>query len=191
MRIMLCVSAISMVASSAFAQPVYDLQSADTTPQGYSEKTLQHQLSHPENILPQTVEKLKKNQQVDAKPLSALQPSMEDFVSPHLAQAEIYTGGIGAEGREEIGQMQHNYPLKLVFVGNDGVFLSSVDLSIADASGKIVATTQTMGPVALAKLAPGKYTATASLSGEQVVQKVDVTTSLRTYHMRFKTVGDE
>jgi hypothetical protein len=110
------------------------------------------------------------------------------LVSPVYAQDRLppLSGGIGESGREIIQQNQPNYPLKLVLVGEAGVFLSDVNVSITNAFGEEVTKTVTEGPILLVDLAPGNYTVTATTEGLEQIAKITVNaTGLKTYHLRF------
>lgn len=96
------------------------------------------------------------------------------------------SGGIGESGREIIQENQARYPLKLVLVGEAGVYLSDVKISVKDKTGKEVAETTTEGPIALIDVEPGTYTVSAV--AEDITKEIKVTvgkTGLKTYHIRF------
>lgn len=94
--------------------------------------------------------------------------------------------GIGESGREVIAQNQSKYPLKIVLVGEAGVYLSDVDISICNAHGEVVSKIVTNGPILLVDLDPGTYTITANTKGIARTAKVTVgKTGLTTTHIRF------
>lgn len=98
----------------------------------------------------------------------------------------VITGGVGEGGREAMEARQNAYSLKLVFTGEQGIYLSSVGVTIRDRQGNEVVNTTTTGPYLLADLEPGRYTVEANAEG--IVRKHDVTVGkdgLKTYQLGF------
>lgn len=95
------------------------------------------------------------------------------------------SGGIGESGREMIQQHQADYSLKLVFVGEGGMYLSDVDVVVTDTSGHMISHTTTEGPILLIDLPSGTYTITAASEGISQTTTVTVGKGTKTYHMRF------
>lgn len=118
------------------------------------------------------------------------------LLAQEAAQAEAavptipyISGGVGSEGMSEIAAQEKDYSLKLFFAGKGGAWLSDVSVKITDARKHAVADLNAEGPVMLLKLAPGRYTLTATLDGKEVVQKVSVAAKgLRTVYIRFPEI---
>jgi hypothetical protein len=96
-----------------------------------------------------------------------------------------WTGGIGLAERELIEQKQNDYTLKLVLIGEKGMYVSRVTVKITDKAGTEVVNTMTQGPVLLADLEPGRYTVEASAEGTTKTFHVTVGATLKTQHVLF------
>lgn len=90
------------------------------------------------------------------------------------APAEIVSGGIGLDAREELAAKARDHNLKLVFALASREYLSDVDVRIADAAGREVASRRSEGPWLFAKLPPGNYTVSATSNGHTLTRKVSV-----------------
>jgi len=95
------------------------------------------------------------------------------------------SGGIGESGREIIRQHEQEYPLKLIFTGQGGMYLSDVDVTVIDAAGRTIEHTTTEGPVLLLDLPDGTYRVTATAEGISQTATVLVKKGTKTYYMRF------
>ena len=85
-------------------------------------------------------------------------------------EVRYLSGGIGSDESEAIKAARDSYSLTLTLAGKaDGrdVYLSSVPVTIRDASGKTVLDVTTSGPYLLADLPAGRYDISAQYAGEQ------------------------
>ncbi len=114
------------------------------------------------------------------------------LAAPTLAQPiPITSGGVAESGRATLSRQEEQYSLKLVLVGQEGMYLSNVAVSILDANGKEVVNTATDGPFLLAGLPAGQYKVEADAEGFHLTQQINITgVGLRTYYLRFP-VTDE
>lgn len=79
------------------------------------------------------------------------------------------SGGVGEDESQAIRQVMAGYPLVIEFLGKTqygNEYLANIPIRISDTHGKVILDTQSDGPFMLAKLPPGKYTATASYNGK-------------------------
>lgn len=94
--------------------------------------------------------------------------------APGQAQADVVSGGIGLDARDELAAKARDHNLKLVFALATREYLSDVDVRIADAKGREVAAQRSEGPWLFAKLPPGNYTVSATSNGNTITKKVSV-----------------
>lgn len=102
----------------------------------------------------------------------------------------VLSGGVGQSDRAMIESQQANYPLKLVFSGQGGAFLSGVNVQLADKSGNTVLSTITDGPILLASPPAGTYKMTATANGISKSQNVTVGKATKTYQIAFPIQDD-
>ena len=96
-------------------------------------------------------------------------------VQPQTYQGISYlSGGIGEEERDALRQMDREYNVKLIFAAKDGVYVSNVNVTIEDGSGKKVLEAVSDGPWFYAKLPPGKYNVMAQVRGQRHKRVVEV-----------------
>jgi len=96
-------------------------------------------------------------------------------VQPQTYQGISYlSGGIGEEERDALRQMDREYNVKLIFAAKDGVYVSNVNVTIEDGSGKKVLEAVSDGPWFYAKLPPGKYNVMAQVRGQTHKRVVEV-----------------
>lgn len=115
------------------------------------------------------------------------------FLSATLLSSTAYTanamntvsGGVGEGGEFAIEQVQENYNLKLVFTGDQGMYLSNVNVVIRDREGDEVVQGVTNGPMLLAELQPGRYTVEANAEGFSQKRNITVGNNLKTYQVSF------
>lgn len=103
----------------------------------------------------------------------------------------VMSGGVGENSRTAIENLQNDFSLKVVFTGNQGIYLSDVSVQILDRTGNVVVNNVTQGPILLAGLPAGRYTMQANVGGH--VQRQTFTVgehSLKTLHMRFPVQDD-
>lgn len=86
----------------------------------------------------------------------------------HAGSVSYLSGGIGQEESEAIKRAAANYPLEVVLVEKSSqgtaTYLADVSVEIRDDKGRIVLDTHA-GPFLLARIAPGKYSITATFTG--------------------------
>lgn len=75
------------------------------------------------------------------------------------------SGGVGEEDRAELEATEKSYSFKLVLVGEGGVFLDDVHVTITDATKQEILVANTEGPILLVQLKPGKYNVRAEVQG--------------------------
>jgi len=97
-------------------------------------------------------------------------------IEPHTENGITYvSGGVGAEGVEQIRQLEKDYNLHLLFaIQGSGDYLSRVYVKILDGQGHALVDTMSEGPYFLAKLKPGKYDVIAESDGKTIDRRVDV-----------------
>lgn len=102
-----------------------------------------------------------------------------------LAQPVAITGGVGEKNREVIKEYQEEYNLKLIYTGEEGIYLSDVQVVIRDAKGNEVIKGPTQGPFLLAQLPAGTYRVESETEGYRQQQTIKVTDKLKTHYVRF------
>lgn len=122
--------------------------------------------------------------------VSAAQMPTQAAAGQARGEVAFVTGGVGADEREVLKQMENDFNLKLVFTQPDGHFISDVAVVVKDASGKRVLAEQS-GPVFLAKLRPGTYTVESTFDGKTQIRKVTVGKKLTTAAFQFKDVAGD
>lgn len=103
------------------------------------------------------------------------------------AQYPMLSGGIGDEELEQLRNVEDRYSAKVMFVGENGMYLTDVHVSIRDSHGSEVEQLVTKGPVLLVDLPEGSYTVHAELDGyvrEQAIT-VNANRAKKTVHIRF------
>jgi hypothetical protein len=87
---------------------------------------------------------------------------------PHVS------GGIGEDSLAKMETMAKDFNLKLVFALQSGNYVTDVQVAIADAKGKTLLQSTSMGPWFLVSLPPGSYQVTATFSGKDIKRSVTV-----------------
>lgn len=90
------------------------------------------------------------------------------------------SGGIGLDEREQMERMGEGYNLKLIFAVQQGNFVSDVQVTITDGSGKTLLAAVSDGPWLFAKLPAGAYTIAATHLGQTISKPAKVGASGRT-----------
>jgi hypothetical protein len=88
--------------------------------------------------------------------------------------ADVMSGGIGSDARDQLAQQARDHNLKLVFALSSREYVSDVEVNVADSRGKSVATATSEGPWMFVKLPPGAYTVKATFNGKSQTKKVAV-----------------
>jgi hypothetical protein len=105
--------------------------------------------------------------------VAAAQMPAHTAASPQTQGDVVYiTGGIGADEREELKQLEKEFNLKLLFAQTDGALVSDVAVLVKTVSGKPVLTEQARGPLFLIKLPVGAYVIEATFEGKTQTRKV-------------------
>jgi hypothetical protein len=107
------------------------------------------------------------------------------------AYVPVLSGGVGENSRSAIDQLQKDFTLKVIFTGDQGIYLSDVNVQILDANRNVVVSNVTQGPILLAGLPAGHYTMQANIAGH--VQRQTFTVGdrgLKTLYMRFPVQDD-
>ncbi len=76
------------------------------------------------------------------------------------------SGGVGTTSLDRLRSLAGDFNLKLVFALKSGDYVSSVNVTIADAAGKQLLDTTSEGPWFLAKLPAGNYQVAATFAGK-------------------------
>jgi hypothetical protein len=107
-----------------------------------------------------------------ALPLSPAWGGNDEVVS-RTGNISFVSGGVGEDSRERLDALK-DFKLKLVFAASSGAYLSSVQVDIADAAGKLLLQTTADGPIFLADLPPGRYRVAASFAGKRIERRIAV-----------------
>ena len=119
--------------------------------------------------------------QQDAPP----QCGVPAYQTGSMGKIEYVMGGVGADERAVLLEIQNNYNLKLVFAETSGAYVSDVRVRIDHAKGKVIETT-VQGPWFIVKLPPGSYKVTATRGGVEKIQNIDVGNRLKSVILNWK-----
>jgi len=72
------------------------------------------------------------------------------------------SGGVGTEAMDRLRSMEKDFKLKPIFALNTGAYLADINVTIVDASNKVLLDTMSEGPWLLAKLPAGNYQISAT-----------------------------
>ena len=95
------------------------------------------------------------------------------------------SGGVGTDSQERLDSRVKEFNLKLVFTLTEGNYLAHVGVIIKDAAGKTVVEHVADGPIFLAKLPAGTYSASVSYDGKSQARKIRVSERLHTEYFRW------
>jgi hypothetical protein len=85
------------------------------------------------------------------------------------------SGGVGKTERSQLSRSAEDYNLKLVFhTREQGAFLAKVNVSIRDASDKLMIKAASDGPWFFVRLPPGQYNVSGEVRGITVGRMVTV-----------------
>ena len=76
------------------------------------------------------------------------------------------SGGVGTASTDRLSSLAKDFNLKLVFALKSGDFVSGVDVTIADATGKTLINTKSEGPWFLTRLPAGNFKIAATFDGK-------------------------
>ncbi len=98
------------------------------------------------------------------------------------------SGGVGTTSLDRLRSLAGDFNLKLVFALKSGDYVSSVNVTIADAAGKQLLDTTSEGPWFLAKLPAGNYQVAATFAGKAEKRTVAVgSEKLKTVDFRWSS----
>jgi hypothetical protein len=103
-------------------------------------------------------------------PRAVLAQAEAAAVPQHSGTVEFLSGGVGETELAQMKAQASGYNLKVLTATPSGAYLGSADLTIADAQGRRILSTRTLGPLFYARLPAGRYVVTAR-SGAQVQEK--------------------
>jgi hypothetical protein len=113
-----------------------------------------------------------------ASAVACAEPPTRGVNNPLPRVMHVESGGVGIGDRESLGRTGP-YNLKIVTATRTGEYIADVDVTIADARGVDLVTTQMKGPWLIAQLAPGRYRLTAQYRGTTQVRDVVVADDLK------------
>lgn len=117
------------------------------------------------------------------------EPKAQGTVGPQVKKAGEITylsGGVGKPEREQLGVLEKEFNLKLVFTQADGKYLASVKVVVSDAKGRKLLEHVADGPFFMARLPAGEYSIAATFAGNTQTRKVEVAgNGLRTEQLRW------
>jgi len=105
--------------------------------------------------------------------------------APAAHAAPFVSGGIGANEIAELRAKEGQYNLKLVFSLIEGNYVADVNVVLKDAAGRVVAEHFAQGPIFMARLPGGTYSATVTYQGKTQTRSISVGDKLRTEHFRW------
>ena len=112
------------------------------------------------------------------------------FQAP-AAEVSYVSGGIGVAEQEALKAREQDFNLKLVFTLVEGNFLADVGVQVKDGAGETLIEHIAGGPMFLARLAPGRYTVSATYEGRSITRKVLVgPAGMRTEYFRWPANPD-
>jgi len=95
------------------------------------------------------------------------------------------SGGIGEAEQQQLLAREKDYNLKLVFTLIEGNYVADVNVVLSDVQGKKILEHFAGGPIFLAKLPAGMYSASVSYNGKVQSRPVKVSERLRTEYFRW------
>lgn len=84
------------------------------------------------------------------------------------------SGGIGANERDELNALSHQFNLRLLFAMQAGNYLADVRVNIINARGETVFSAKSEGPWFFVQLPPGAYTVDVDAMGRTQGQSVRI-----------------
>jgi hypothetical protein len=113
---------------------------------------------------------------------AAAKPGAE---APRGAPVAAISGGIGEGALAAMKAKESEYNVKLVFTLTEGNYLADVGVVLRDAAGKTVVERVADGPILLARLPAGTYTASVTYNGKAQSRNIRVGERLRTEYFRW------
>lgn len=87
------------------------------------------------------------------------------------------SGGIGQAEQQAMREARDDYSLGMTFATRQGAYVADVDVMVKNASGDVMLTQQSQGPMLLVDLPAGRYTVEATANGRTLTQQVSVPAS--------------
>lgn len=105
--------------------------------------------------------------------------------TPAGGTAPFVSGGIGADEIAALKAQEEQYNLKLVFSLVEGNYVADVNVVLEKAAGKVVIEHLADGPIFMARLSSGTYSATVTYQGNTKKRAIKVGKKLRTEYFRW------
>ena len=105
--------------------------------------------------------------------------------TPAGGTAPFVSGGIGADEIAALKAQEEQYNLKLVFSLIEGNYLADVNVVLRNAAGTVVLEHFAEGPIFMARLPAGTYSASVTYQGKAQMRSIRVREKLRTEHFRW------
>ncbi len=122
---------------------------------------------------------------VAATPAAGKSATAVEPVARPRGAIPFISGGIGADAVADLRAREPQYNLKLVFTLIEGNYVADVNVVLKDAAGAVVLEHLAEGPIFMARLPVGKYTATATYRGSTQTRAVRVGDKLHTEYFRW------
>lgn len=100
------------------------------------------------------------------------------------------SGGIGETEQQRLAAREQEFNLKLVFTLVEGNYVADVGVALKSATAKMVLEHVAEGPIFLARLPAGTYTAAVSYGGRSQTRSIRVGEKLRTEYFRWPSNPD-
>ena len=96
-------------------------------------------------------------------------------MAAHEPLSAWISGGVGLEERSQFLTYRKEFNLRLVYaVRKTGHYLADVETGLMEPDGTVLLNIRSEGPFVFARLAPGRYTISATFRGETQRREVDV-----------------
>lgn len=106
--------------------------------------------------------------------------------APAAPAPAVISGGIGQDEVAALRAKEDQYNVKFVFTLIEGNYVADVEVVLKDAAGRIVVEHFAKGPIFMARMAPGNYSATVTYRGEALTRAIRVGEKLRTEYFRWQ-----
>lgn len=100
-------------------------------------------------------------------------------------EVSYVSGGVGEDALAELKAKEPQYNLKFVFTLVEGNYVADVGVALKSASGKTVLGHVAEGPIFLARLPAGTYSAVVDYGGRSQTRSIKVGEKLRTEYFRW------
>jgi len=114
---------------------------------------------------------------------------VQSMPGPQVKKAgeiSFVSGGVGKPEREQLGALEKDFNLKLVFSAADGKYVANVKIVVSDAKGRKLLEHVADGPFFMARMPAGEYSVAATFAGKTQTRKIGVAANrLQTEHLRW------